>query len=674
MSSPAPVGKLASGPFSADLLLDLYVSHASHIGVKAPYFSALRTRSQPALDVIAQLAAPGHNCSDLVALAQKDNPEIPDPIDQKHLCALAAVLSQQDRVSDGLALYELAEKVADTPLPPEHQAMFAELTFGHFGQAGEVLERYPNMPISTRRALESDAAHPSRGGSEEEWLEKFRVLTKMPELELSDDRELSFFDRLTSSPLPEVWKNQKISIVMTCFEPGPELLTAVNSVIAQTWQNWELLLVDDASGPEYTAMLAKANDLDERVKMLPLATNSGTYRARNRGFVEATGSIVTGFDSDDWAHPRWLERQVKPLLYDPKLVMVVSESMRLREDLTVTNSGRHMMGPRSTSIMFRAAPVREHMGFFDSVRKGADTEFRMRFNAVFGDDRVKKLSGQLDTFVRISDGSLTSSEFYNHWSHPSRFAYQSSHRAWREKIMAGGADPYMPADAPQRQFMATSLVHGDSQDGAVFDKVFVLDCRYYDVNQHNALVEAQKALDAGQTVGLMHVESLLFMLKSPRPLHPDVLEFLHQTSAEFVSPTDKVSIGELVVTDQSLWQGRQDEYHFVSADSVDEWHEVLVPIDEDKPDPALAAPQPASSNSRKKASRAKRLPAWMRWRFASALVLATYVLAVGGWIWLDTTSAWIGTFVAASSTLFFMTLLVTPPGVKKLRRVLKRGK
>ena len=674
MSSLAPAGTLASGPFTADQLLDHYVTRASNIGVKAPYFSALRTRSQSAMDVIARLASPGRTCAELLALAHEDSPDLTDPMDQRHICSLAAVVAQQDQVNDGLALYRLAEKVADTPLPPEHQALFAELAFGYHGSADDVLERYPKVPVLTRRAIEADATHPSNGGNEEEWLEKFRELTKMPEIQLSDDRNLPFFDRLTSAPLPPVVKSQKISIIMTCFQPGPELLTAVNSVIAQTWQNWELLLVDDASGPEYHPILAKVNELDERIKLLPLQTNSGTYCARNRGFVEATGAILTGFDSDDWAYPKWLERQVKPLMYDPKLIMVVSESMRLREDLTATNSGRHLMGPRSTSVMFRAAPVREKMGFFDSVRKGADTEFRMRFNAVFGDDRVKKLSGQLDTFVRISDGSLTSSEFYNNWSHPARFAYQSAHRAWRQKIIAGEVDSFLPADAPRRKFIAPKLVRGESLEGSSFDQVYVLDCRYFDVSQQNALQKAQKSIDSGKTVGIIHLESLLFMLKSPRPVHPEILDFLHKSSAEFISSTDQVSIGELIVTDQSLWEGRRNEYHFLSVDHVETWDEVLFPPEVEQLAPASLTPPTTPAHPAKKTWGRLRLPKWMRWRFAASIVAATYVLALGSWLWLDVTSALVATFLAISSTIFFMTLLVTPPGVNKIRRAIRRVK
>src|SRR5690606_24608581 len=179
-----------------------------------------------------------------------------------------------------------------------------------------------------------------------------------------------------------------VSIIRTCYRPGRELMTAMRSVIAQSWQNWELLLVDDCSGAEFHPLLAEARTMDPRVKLMILSRNSGTYAARNRALAECSGSVVTGFDSDDWAHPRWIERQIRPLLENPDIVMSVSSAARVRPDLTVTDSTRPLRGPRSTSVMFRAQPVRQRMGFFDAVRKGADTEFRMRFAAVFGDRAV----------------------------------------------------------------------------------------------------------------------------------------------------------------------------------------------------------------------------------------------------------------------------------------------
>ncbi len=87
-------------------------------------------------------------------------------------------------------------------------------------------------------------------------------------------------------------------------------------MLAQSWRHLELLLVDDASGPEYDGVLVEAAALDERVSVCasaPTAAPTGPATAPSR-MPRARSS--TGLDSDDWAHPRWLERQAAPLLAD----------------------------------------------------------------------------------------------------------------------------------------------------------------------------------------------------------------------------------------------------------------------------------------------------------------------------------------------------------------------
>ena len=83
--------------------------------------------------------------------------------------------------------------------------------------------------------------------------------------------------------------------------------------------------------PEYEAVLKQCVDLDRRVRLIRLLDNGG-HIARNVGMAAASGQYVTFQDSDDWSHPRRLERQVQALLQDGSLVATISDALRATTD------------------------------------------------------------------------------------------------------------------------------------------------------------------------------------------------------------------------------------------------------------------------------------------------------------------------------------------------------
>ena len=94
-----------------------------------------------------------------------------------------------------------------------------------------------------------------------------------------------------------------VTVVVSAFEPNEHIFTSVNSILAQTYQNLEILVIDDASPLSFDPILQRVAALDPRVRVLRQSTNGGTYRIRNRALDEATGELITFQDSDDWMHP-----------------------------------------------------------------------------------------------------------------------------------------------------------------------------------------------------------------------------------------------------------------------------------------------------------------------------------------------------------------------------------
>jgi teichuronic acid biosynthesis glycosyltransferase TuaG len=102
-----------------------------------------------------------------------------------------------------------------------------------------------------------------------------------------------------------------VSVIMPTFRGGSNLISAVKSVLRQTYPDWELVIVDDASPDDTWETICRYMRDDPRVVGVRQEKNGGPARARNAGLRIATGRYVAFLDSDDLWLPEKLERQVK---------------------------------------------------------------------------------------------------------------------------------------------------------------------------------------------------------------------------------------------------------------------------------------------------------------------------------------------------------------------------
>lgn len=101
-----------------------------------------------------------------------------------------------------------------------------------------------------------------------------------------------------------------VTIVMPIYNAEAFLKEAVNSVLLQSYCNWELLMVDDASTDRSLELAKEFARQDPRIKVLWNEKNQGVANTRNRGIAEAKGDYIALLDSDDVWLPKKLERQV----------------------------------------------------------------------------------------------------------------------------------------------------------------------------------------------------------------------------------------------------------------------------------------------------------------------------------------------------------------------------
>jgi hypothetical protein len=110
----------------------------------------------------------------------------------------------------------------------------------------------------------------------------------------------------------------RVSVVIPCFNGARFLSEAIDSALAQTYRDVEIVVADDGSTDDSVAIVARYG---ERVHGLRQA-NAGPSAARNLALAAATGEFVALLDADDRFHPRKLERQVDVLRARPDVAAV----------------------------------------------------------------------------------------------------------------------------------------------------------------------------------------------------------------------------------------------------------------------------------------------------------------------------------------------------------------
>jgi glycosyltransferase involved in cell wall biosynthesis len=121
-------------------------------------------------------------------------------------------------------------------------------------------------------------------------------------------------DRVRAAATP------RVSVIIPCYNLGPYLDEAVESVLSQTFQDVEIVVVDDGStDPATTALLANYERPKTRVIRVP---HAGLGAARNVGIANTTGGYLCALDADDRLAPSYLEKTTRVLDADPSVTFV----------------------------------------------------------------------------------------------------------------------------------------------------------------------------------------------------------------------------------------------------------------------------------------------------------------------------------------------------------------
>lgn len=127
-----------------------------------------------------------------------------------------------------------------------------------------------------------------------------------------------------------------VSVITPAYNAERFIRETIESVRAQTYENWEMIIVDDVSTDNTVAIIQQYEQLDKRIKLVLLTENSGSAITRNAAMDHASGRYLAFLDSDDRWLKEKLEKQVT-FMQENDLAFTYTKYVRMKEDGELTN-------------------------------------------------------------------------------------------------------------------------------------------------------------------------------------------------------------------------------------------------------------------------------------------------------------------------------------------------
>ena len=131
----------------------------------------------------------------------------------------------------------------------------------------------------------------------------------------------------------------EVSVIIPTFNRAQKVSRAISSVLSQTFNDIELIVIDDGSIDETADVLAQFKD---RITLIRHSENMGVSAARNSGIKASRSPLIAFLDSDDWWMPEKLETQVRYFRENPEVVICQTEEIWMRNGVRVNPWKKHI--------------------------------------------------------------------------------------------------------------------------------------------------------------------------------------------------------------------------------------------------------------------------------------------------------------------------------------------
>lgn len=207
-----------------------------------------------------------------------------------------------------------------------------------------------------------------------------------------------------------------VSVIIPAYNREKSVAAAVNSVLAQTWRDLELLLIDDGSTDD-TAKVVRGID-DPRLKYIYQA-NAGACAARNHGIELARGEYIAFHDSDDIWHEDKLEKQMKALLENDADI-VICKLREIKQDGSVylmpQGIGEGFMNPVVTLVGIGTQTIVGKRKVFEQFRFDPEIPRFQEFELMYRASKVYSVycvdEGLVDYYIGADSISSNPEKLY----------------------------------------------------------------------------------------------------------------------------------------------------------------------------------------------------------------------------------------------------------------------
>lgn len=247
----------------------------------------------------------------------------------------------------------------------------------------------------------------------------------------------------------------KLSIGMPAYNSEKTIGYAIESILCQTYENFELLVIDDCSSDSTSEIVESYASKDDRVVLLRNPENNGAYHSRNVALSSATGALFTIHDSDDWSFPEKYEAQINDIRCR-SLIANYSYYSKFGEKglMRLPFAGSRFVNPNISSLMFRKSEVIEGIGYWYEDHVAMDSEFLDRLRSEFH-GRVSDLA-RVDTLVRFSNSSLSGNHATGANTSLGKIYRQSTLMIWEQWMKKYSCKVYEPSmGGPRKIYRAT---------------------------------------------------------------------------------------------------------------------------------------------------------------------------------------------------------------------------
>ena len=286
----------------------------------------------------------------------------------------------------------------------------------HLNQRDEGLAAYKRARVAGESAPDLLLARANFENTPEqriEWINKVLSHHGIEPVTLLPDAGLPPYDRLTCAvPLAKVADEPKVTVLIAGFDAAEMFPTALRSLQDQTWQNLEIIVLDDCSPTSDSVRVVEGFAArDPRIQVVRMEENSCPYLTCSRGLENATGEFVTLHHADSWSHPRNIETQVRLLMDRPKLMACKSQQALVRHDISFESPMQNveLSMTNASCVMWRREAAQSAINKWGSAWAHPDANFLLFLKIAFGEDSVFEIPNTALSLKKTSNDSDTNS-------------------------------------------------------------------------------------------------------------------------------------------------------------------------------------------------------------------------------------------------------------------------